>query len=214
MKKLLASSVLAIVAASSVSAQSEVELSYGVDFVTNYLSKGLTNTDDKAAVQPYLDIALNGFYLFFWGSNASFGGVTDIELDVGVGYYGEVGDFGFDIGAAQYLYRDDKTDYGEAWLKLDYASSDRFSIHGEYLREFYADENWYYVSAAYGGLPYNMTLSGGTGSDFGSRNAGKDVVSADFGASFDLNDFSAFDIRAHYSSIEDERVVATMSFFR
>ncbi len=191
----------------------DLQISYGVDFTTNYISKGITQSEDGPAIQPWVDFQYGLAYVGFWGSNAKFGGDTDIELDVAIGVRPSVGDWDFDLGFVQYFYRDDKTDYGEAFAFANYAPSDAWSLNGRYYREVYHDENWFQVGASYSGLPWDLTMSGNVGSDFGSKNYSKDLVAVDLGVSKDIGSNTAIDVRAHYSSEEGNRVTAMLSFF-
>ncbi|MCA0869879.1 TorF family putative porin [Seohaeicola saemankumensis] len=191
----------------------EIDISYGVDFTSNYISKGFTQTEDRPAVQPYVVFGFGDAYLEFWASNARFGGVSDIEFDVAIGYAPQIGNWDLDIGFVQYFYRDDKTDYGEFYLGATYNINDDAEIGLKYWREVYFDYNTFYLSGAYSGLPWDLTLSGGIGSDFGSRNLAEDAVYADVGLTKEFNDNIAFDLRVNHSEIEDTRLLATLSFY-
>ncbi len=206
----IASLLLAL--GSTVTAQ-ELDINYGVDFTTNYISKGFTQSDDDPAVQPYVEFSYGSVYLELWASNASFGGDKDIEYDVGVGYRPELGDLELDIGFVQYFYRDDKTNYGEAYAFGNYDLTDQTSLGFKYYREVYADQDWLYLQASQAGLPWDLTISGGVGTDFGSRNLSETAVSSDIGLTKDFGDHTAFDVRAHYNTDEGARLLATLSFF-
>jgi hypothetical protein len=58
-----------------------------------------------------------------------------------------------------------------------------------------------------------LTLSGGVGTDFGTSDFSEDSVAADIGVSRDFGDHASFDLRANYSSIEGNRLIASLSFF-
>jgi uncharacterized protein (TIGR02001 family) len=212
--RLLGSSLilLACVAGTGARAQ-ELEFSYGVDLVTNYISKGLTQTDNDPAIQPYVEVTYGLGYFGLWASNASFGGDKDIELDVSVGIRPEFGKLSLDLGFAQYLYRDDEEDYGEAYIFGDYAANDQLGLNFKYYREVYAEKDWFYVGAEYSGLPWDLTLSGGIGTDFGTDAFSEDSVAADIGVSGDISENASFDFRASDSSIEGSRFIATLSFY-
>lgn len=102
----------------------ELSFSYGVDVTSNYISKGSTQTEDGAAIQPYFEASYGLFYGGVWGSNVKFDGASDIEYDVYAGIRPSWGEIEFDIGFARYFYRDDNTNYGEAIIKADWAASD------------------------------------------------------------------------------------------
>ncbi|WP_306752339.1 TorF family putative porin [Paracoccus actinidiae] len=191
----------------------EITLSYGVTLTTNYISKGLTQTDDGPAVQPYLELGYGIGYVGLWASNASFDDVEDIELDVSVGIRPEFGDMSFDLGFVQYFYRDDPEDYGELYLFGEYAPSEEWSAKFQYYREVYADKDWLYLGASYSGLPWDWTLSGGVGSDFGSGDFSESSIAADIGVTGQISENASYDFRVHDSSIEGSRFIASISFF-
>jgi len=124
-------------------------LTGNVGFFSQYIFRGLTQTDKELALQGGFDYAhSSGFYLGTWASNVSwlrdFGGYSaggSLEWDFYGGYKGTFGksDFGYDVGLLQYLYPGTVTTnlvkadtlevYGAVswkWLsaKLSYALSD------------------------------------------------------------------------------------------
>lgn len=149
--------------------------SFGVGLTTNYISKGLTQTEDGPAIQPYAEIGYGIGYLGFWASNAKFGGVSDTELDVSIGVRPEFGNLALDLGFVQYFYQEDPADYGEAYLFGEYTLNDQASVKVQYYHEVYANNDWLYLGGAYSGLPWGLTLSGGIGSDFGTSGFSEDL---------------------------------------
>lgn len=198
---------------SPLSSDSEISFSYGVTLTTNYISKGLTQTDNDPAVQPYLEIGYGIGYFGLWASNASFDGVEDTELDVSIGIRPEYGAMSFDFGFVQYFYQDDPADYGELYLFGKYTPSEDWAVKLQYYREVYANKDWLYLGGSYSRLPWGLTLSGGIGSDFGSNDFSEDSVAADIGVTGQLGDNVSYDLRAHDSSIEGARFIASISFF-
>ncbi|MFC3615133.1 TorF family putative porin [Lutimaribacter marinistellae] len=216
-KKLVSASscfvkIIPLIIASPAMSQ-QIDISYGVDFTSNYISKGFTQTEDRPAVQPYIEFGFGDAYLELWASNARFGGASDIEFDVAVGYAPQIGDWSLDIGFVQYFYRDDGSDYGEFYLGAKYNINENSEIGLKYWREVYFDYDTLYLSGAYKGLPWDLSLSGGIGSDFGSRNLAEDAFYADVGLTKEFNDHVAFDLRVNHSAIEDTRLIATLSFY-
>lgn len=191
----------------------EVSLSYGVDFTSNYISKGSTQTEDRPAIQPYFEAAYGLFYAGVWASNVRFDGASDIEYDVYAGITPTWGSVSFDISFARYFYRDDNTNYGEAIVKTDWAASDRVTLGLDYYREVYADEDWLYLNAELTELPWELSVSGGVGSDLGSRDLGSNKYVADIGLTRDLSSNASVDLRAYGGNYDDELIVLTLSFF-
>ncbi len=100
-KTLLATGLLA---ASSV-AQADLSANLGVS--SNYYFRGVTQTDDSAAISGGIDYAHDsGFYVGTWMSNVDFGGKEDVEIDGYAGFANEIGDtgLGYDLSAWYYWY--------------------------------------------------------------------------------------------------------------
>lgn len=79
--------------------------------VSNYLFRGLSQTNGKPAIQAGFDYAhSSGFYAGTWGSSISWlGDIPDVssgvEIDVFAGYSGSIGESGsFDVGVLRYQY--------------------------------------------------------------------------------------------------------------
>jgi len=87
-----------------------LDLSATAAFTTDYVFRGISQTQDGPAVQASLDASYGIFYLGAWGSNIDFGGndfgadIANIEID----YYGGIAPmwqgFSFDIGGIYYTY--------------------------------------------------------------------------------------------------------------
>ncbi|MBX3652166.1 MAG: TorF family putative porin [Burkholderiales bacterium] len=95
-------------------ADSQHELTGNVGVYSQYIFRGLTQTDRKPALQGGFDYShSSGFYAGTWMSNVSwlrdFGAYSDgasLEMDFYGGFKGSIGksDFGYDIGILQYYY--------------------------------------------------------------------------------------------------------------
>ena len=108
------------------------EVSANIGATSNYLWRGVTQTDDAVAVQGGLDYAHeSGFYAGTWASNVDFGDAATYEADFYAGYGGEFAqDFTYDISYLYYAYPDSDSDYnfgevslllGWKWLELSYS---------------------------------------------------------------------------------------------
>jgi len=106
-------SALVLVSAGSSRAEDEEKsdfpgtFSANVGFTTDYVWRGLSQTDNGAAVQGGLDWSSElGFYLGVWGSNVDFNDpdAGSLETDFYAGYAGKLGDFSYDIQALYYYY--------------------------------------------------------------------------------------------------------------
>ena len=90
-----------------------------VGLFSQYIFRGLTQTDQQPALQGGFDYAHSGgFYVGTWGSNVSvlrdtglYSAGGSLELDIYGGYKGTIGktDFGYDVGLLYYWYPGDPT---------------------------------------------------------------------------------------------------------
>jgi uncharacterized protein (TIGR02001 family) len=124
--KLSLAAALLSVGASSVSADflSEIETSANVSLTSNYVWRGMTQTDDNPAIQGGFDLGYKGFYTGVWASNIDFGDGVDssVEIDVYAGYANEIMGISYDIGYCQYTYPGETEDlnFGEVSIALGY----------------------------------------------------------------------------------------------
>jgi uncharacterized protein (TIGR02001 family) len=106
-KKLKAVALGAAVAAALSSGAASAELSGNAAVSNNYIWRGITQTDNAAAASGGLDYTMGGLYVGTWLGNVDFsgaGGKKGYEMDVYAGYGGEIGGFGYDLGAITYQY--------------------------------------------------------------------------------------------------------------
>jgi len=128
-KSLITTAVLGALAAPSfvfaadAAPASDLTVSYNVGLYSQYIFRGLTQTDRKPALQGGVDLThSSGFYLGAWGSNIDWlrssygttGGVNDtyytkggnLEVDLYGGFRTELGKsgVGIDVGVLQYWY--------------------------------------------------------------------------------------------------------------
>jgi uncharacterized protein (TIGR02001 family) len=128
------------------------ELSGEVTLTSDYLFRGLSQTNEEPALQGGIEYADDsGFYAGAWGSSISWLSDSDpdissqVELDFYLGYGGDFGDSGvsYDVGALYYWYPGDypggfnsadttEIYFGLEWsflsAKYSYAVSDLFGI--------------------------------------------------------------------------------------
>lgn len=124
MKKniLLTATVLASLMAGT---QAMAGASANIGVTSDYIWRGVTQTDEGPAVQAGLDYeADNGLYVGTWASNVDFPDVYDgAEVDVYAGYKKDLkGDLSFDVGAIRYMYpsEDIALDVTEVYAKAGY----------------------------------------------------------------------------------------------
>ena len=120
-KHLLALACASVVATPTIAL---AELSANIGVTSNYIWRGLTQTDNKPAIQGGVDYAHeSGFYLGTWASNVDFDSAST-ELDLYAGFAGEAGVIGYDVGVIRYIYPgtddDDDFDFTELYASIGY----------------------------------------------------------------------------------------------
>ncbi len=114
MKKLL--TLICIVSLPSYSA-----VNANVSFASDYIWRGMTQSDGPAIQGGFDYSAESGFYAGIWGSNVNFNDGAGSELDYYFGYSTETNSgLGIDLGYISYDYPDNKTglDFEEIYLGL------------------------------------------------------------------------------------------------
>ena len=174
-KTLIATAMLATTAAA------QAEISGNVSMASDYIFRGISQTDNQMAVQGGFDYEHeSGAYIGTWASNvdSSFfdnGRDPQIELDLYAGYSGEVGAFGYDVGFIRYEYPSaDSVDTNEWYVTGSYSTDNYgdFSLSANYspkLQFILSDQSaWYYKAAYETTLPwYEIGLSAHVGYSIG-----------------------------------------------
>ena len=109
-------------------------VSANVSFTSDYIWRGMTQSD-APAIQGGFDFAAdNGFYAGIWGSNVNFNNGAGSELDYYFGYATEVGSVGVDVGYISYEYIDSTPDatFDETYLGLSYGDFGVSFAFGDY----------------------------------------------------------------------------------
>ncbi len=147
--------------------------SANISVITDYAFRGLSQTNEAAAVQGGIDWergligedGLLGVYLGVWGSNVNFVGMTEsAEIDLYGGFAGEFMNFSYDIGLLYYYYpgaTDDlELDFLETYGSLGYDFGFA-QVTGaiNYSSDFFLDsgEAIYYQADISVPLPFGVT---------------------------------------------------------
>lgn len=150
---------------------SKAELTANFAAHSNYYWRGVTQTQNGAALSGGIDYANDsGFYLGAWTSNVDFGeGGPSYELDLYGGFSQSIGDVSYDVGYLYYAYPDAASD-------IDFG-------------EVYGAVSWQWLS-----LQVNYL----TNAD-GDASSEKDMLYTDLNASFDLSDKHSIAFHLGYS---------------
>jgi len=180
------------------------DLSANAAVTNNYIWRGLTQTENEAAVQGGIDYADDsGFYVGTWVSNVNYGAgdVFSYEHDVYAGYAFSAGGLDFDLGYLYYNYDDEANfDFAEVYGTVGMGG---FSFTANLLAHTEADEvgdqdfgfgEAIYLSADYGfevaeGLELGLHVGYHDG-DFAEAFNGNDGDYYDYNISLSKGGFS------------------------
>lgn len=156
--------------AEEAAAPAEHTFTANIGAVTNYVFRGITQSQHQPAIQGGVDYAhSSGIYVGTWASSIEWVNRRDfvyqkdnnIELDLYAGYKGAIGDFSYDVGAIRYFYPGDFTTSTDALVTAN-------------TTEAYISGSWKYFT-----LKYNRALTsfigwGGTSSE--NKSKGSDYI--------------------------------------
>ena len=100
-------------------------LSANVGATNNYLWRGVTQTNNSAAISGGIDYeAGSGFYAGIWASNADWADNMTYELDLYGGYSGSINEeLSYDVGYIYYAYDSDAdSDFSEVYASLSFGA--------------------------------------------------------------------------------------------
>ena len=113
-----------LVIMSLASESSYAGVSANVSFTTDYIWRGMTQSDGPAVQGGFDYEADSGFYAGFWGSNVNFNNGNGQELDYYAGYGFSLGDVGVDVGYITYDYPDSDPDLKFEEIYLGFSIGD------------------------------------------------------------------------------------------
>lgn len=200
--------VLVSLAATPVAAQSAPELSWGAAVTTNYISKGVTQSDDKPAIQGYAEIGWGFAYGGIWASSVDLDG-DYAEYDIFAGVRHTVGNLSLDLNYTRYVYNKSGDCCGEFILFAGY-SLDVVEVGLEFDYDPVYETRWGEAIVAIPFLEY-YEAGGNVGTDFGSHGYDEDKVAWDFGVSRTLGDVASIDLRYYDSNLDDPKGALTLA---
>jgi uncharacterized protein (TIGR02001 family) len=190
---------------------------------SNYLFRGVTQTDGAAAVQGGLDYEhASGFYAGGWGSNVDFGDGTSYELDLYAGFSGSVEELGYDVGYIYYAYPDapGSIDFGELYGEISYgiaAIGLAYTINSDTSGDgvFVQGDAYYYASV---GVPLEDSYSAGVTlgyydfADDGKASVGEASYShVAANVTKDAGNFGSFSVNVEYADIESTDALGSVN---
>ena len=177
---------------------SAVEISGNVALSSDYIWRGMTQTDGDVALSGGFDLTTDmGFYAGTWASNQSLAPNASMELDVYLGFAGEMAEnMTYDVGYISIQYPgNDAADFEEAYIA--------FNIYG--LNILYSDGQD--DGPSYAELAYSLDVGPGTFNiSYGEYedNGDNALVGYDWGiGGFDIG-FYYYDYQAEAAANDDD----------
>ena len=196
--------VAALILASFPAKAQEVRYLAGIDFTSNYVVNGISDSNDKPAIQPYFEFSIDGFYVGTWMSTVELG-ADSVEVDLYAGYRKAFDNgLAFSAGYAHYFYDDTGSCCGEYILTLAYLIND-FGIDT-------------YTAYNPDGATFNNRLSAayaisddlGVFASYGYKQSTKNEY-GHLGVSYAFNDITSASLRYHNAKTGFEGLVFTLS---
>lgn len=167
-KSIVVSSALIMSTISSVKAN-DIDTVVNITAASNYIVRGMTQTNDKAAIFLEGTVLYNDFFTGLWTSNIDFEGADgDREIDLYAGYSKDILGFETTLTYTKFFYPNSKdiVNMDEAELKIVYPI-DKFSIGGKYILGTYVENDGKKLDYYEGFTSYDfdiITLNGSAGS--------------------------------------------------
>jgi len=145
-------------------AQAEGEFSGNIALSTDYVYRGVTQTDGAPGVSGGFDWASDDFYVGTWASNVDFGDGTSTEIDFYGGWTPTVGAVGLDIGVIYYAYPDapdmPEQNFVELYAGGSIPVGDKIELGASYAYspEFYAESGAAGYTSLSAGYAVNDTI--------------------------------------------------------
>jgi len=224
MKIALASAAATVALGGAAMAQDSLKLSYNVGVASDYVFRGVSNTQEEAQIFGGVDASYGIGYAGVWASNVDFG--TDdptVEVDLYAGVKPTLGDTAIDLGVIYYGYVDDKgaTPGQYSYMEIKAAASRPVGPATVGLAVFYSPEFPFKSGKAVyyeanGSIPVmeKLTLSAALGHQE-IDNAG-DYATWNIGATYAITSNLAVDLRysdtdePNYGAIYGERVAVSL----
>lgn len=216
---LLAAAATAAMGGSALAADDDIALSFNLGAATDYMFRGVSQTDNSGQIYGGADATLYGIgYAGVWISNVEFNNGTDLEYDIYGGIKPVVGPVNLDLGVYYYGYSNQPTGSHEDYVEYKAAGSTAIGPATIGATVFYSPEffgktgkaTYYEINGA---IPVvdKVSVSGAIGHQ--EIEGPADYNTWNLGVGYALNDHVGFDLRYHdtdehgFGDIYDAKVV-------
>ena len=176
-------------------------VSANVAFASDYVWRGMTQSDGPAIQGGFDFEAESGFYAGIWGSNVNFSDGAGSELDYYFGYGFSVGDLGIDIGYVAFDYPKNQTGLDFEEIVLGF-SLGNFGLTHAMGQDDFTD----YTEISYGMGPVSVA--------YGTYDEMSDNITISYGFSCGAYDcgITAYDMTDEgYSGVDEDGIYFSIS---
>ena len=176
-------------------------VSANVAFASDYVWRGMTQSDGPAIQGGFDFEAESGFYAGIWGSNVNFNDGAGSELDYYFGYGFSVGDLGIDIGYVAFDYPKNQTGLDFEEIVLGF-SLGNFGLTHALGQDDFTD----YTEISYGMGPVSVA--------YGTYDDMSDNITISYGFSCGAYDcgITAYDMTDEgYSGVDEDGIYFSIS---
>ena len=176
-------------------------VSANVAFASDYVWRGMTQSDGPAIQGGFDFEAESGFYAGIWGSNVNFNDGAGSELDYYFGYGFSVGDVGIDIGYVAFDYPKNQTGLDFEEIVLGF-SLGNFGLTHALGQDDFTD----YTEISYGMGPVSVA--------YGTYDDMSDNITISYGFSCGAYDcgITAYDMTDEgYSGVDEDGIYFSIS---
>ena len=176
-------------------------VSANVAFASDYVWRGMTQSDGPAIQGGFDFEAESGFYAGIWGSNVNFNDGAGSELDYYFGYGFSVGDLGIDIGYVAFDYPKNQTGLDFEEIVLGF-SLGNFGLTHAMGQDDFTD----YTEISYGMGPVSVA--------YGTYDEMSDNITISYGFSCGAYDcgITAYDMTDEgYSGVDEDGIYFSIS---
>lgn len=204
MTRLRVAALAAAVSAIAVPAAAQnLSFSGGLTITSNYMSRGLTQSNDRPALQFWGEAEASGFYAGIWASTVRLG--TDrAEFDLYAGYRFSVGAASFDLGYTRFIYDSSGDCCGEIHARFEVEAGP-----GAWFGSLAYDPSARQTTDTHLGVRYGFydrfEASATVGRAAGAVNYGI------LGLGYTLNDSVSFEAGVHLTNAQSNRLVLSTS---
>lgn len=209
MKHRLLSACLVALSASAAAAQEGPKLYGGFTATTNYIYRGESQSDDRPALQVYLEGEAGMFYGGAWASTVRLDD-DRAELDLYAGVRRSFGDLALDLNYTRYIYDESGDCCGEIGLSLAHPLSETVEIGAAMFVDPEESTQWFEARGSKV-LMDDYLIDATLGADFGSFGYDKDKFAWNAGASRSVAELVTLDLRYHDSNLDPARLVGSIS---